>query len=111
MLLKIDFSPGIGDNFEILITKSNTKLRLENDLRRKMQFSTAYHFSTAEERTSLWADSAPPPPPACLGLKLNIPMIAFDRVVYREIQVIALMRMTSSEVCAPKLRMITRDSC
>ena len=34
---------GIGGNFEMLITKSNHKLRLENDLSRKMQFST--HFS------------------------------------------------------------------
>ena len=31
---------GIGGNFEMLITKSNPKLRLENDLSRKMQFST-----------------------------------------------------------------------
>ena len=29
---------GIGGNFEMLITKSNPKLRLENDLNRKMQF-------------------------------------------------------------------------
>ena len=33
---------GIGDNFEMLITKSNPKLRLENDLSRKMQFSTDF---------------------------------------------------------------------
>ena len=31
---------GIEGNFEMLITKSNPKLRLENDLSRKMQFST-----------------------------------------------------------------------
>ena len=31
---------GIGGNFEMLITKSNPKLRLENDLTRKVQFST-----------------------------------------------------------------------
>ena len=72
---------GTGGNFEMLITKSNPKLRLENDLSRKMQFSTdfsqnftevtgstgnetraSYRFGTAEGRTSLWADSAPPPP-------------------------------------------------
>ena len=29
---------GIRGNFEMLITKSNPKLRLENDLNRKMQF-------------------------------------------------------------------------
>ena len=28
---------------------------------RKFQLPTAYRFSTAEGRTSLWADSAPPP--------------------------------------------------
>ena len=27
------------------------------------QFDTAYRFSTAEGRPSLWSDSAPPPPP------------------------------------------------
>ena len=30
----------IGGNFEMLITKRNTKLRLDNNLSRKMQFST-----------------------------------------------------------------------
>ena len=33
---------GMGGNFEMLITKSNPKLRLENDLSRKMQFSTDF---------------------------------------------------------------------
>ena len=33
---------GKGGNFEMLITKSNPKLRLENDLSRKMQFSTDF---------------------------------------------------------------------
>ena len=33
---------GIGANFEMLITKSNPKLRLENNLKRKMQFSTDF---------------------------------------------------------------------
>ena len=33
----------------------------------KFELPTAYHFSKAEGRTSLWADS--PPPPACLELK------------------------------------------
>ena len=35
--------------------------------------------------------------------------IAFDRIVYREIQLIALMLMTSSKARAPELRMVTRD--
>ena len=34
---------GIGGTFEMLITKRNPKLRLDNNLSRKMQFST--HFS------------------------------------------------------------------
>ena len=33
---------GIEGNFEMLITKSNPKLRLQNDLSRKMQFSTDF---------------------------------------------------------------------
>ena len=33
---------GIGGNFEMLIAKGNPKLRLENDLSRKMQFSTDF---------------------------------------------------------------------
>ena len=38
---------GIGGNFEMLITKSNPKLKLENDLGRNMQFSTDFsqHFT------------------------------------------------------------------
>ena len=39
---------------------------------RKFQLPIAYHFSTAEGRTSPWADSAPTPPPACLGLKCAV---------------------------------------
>ena len=33
---------GMGGNFKMLITKSNLKLRVENDLSRKMQFSTDF---------------------------------------------------------------------
>ena len=33
---------GIGGNFEVLITKSNPKLRLDNNLSRKMQVSTDF---------------------------------------------------------------------
>ena len=40
----------------------------------------------------------------------DIHLIAFDRIVYREIQLIALMLKTSSKAHAPELRMITRDS-
>ena len=37
----------------------------------KFELPTAYSFSTAEGRTSLWADSVPPP--ACLGLTHFLP--------------------------------------
>ena len=43
-------------------------------------------------------------------IKTDIHLIAFDRLVYREIQLIALTLMTSSKVRAPELRMINRDS-
>ena len=33
---------GTGGNFEMLITKSKPKLKLENDLRKKLQFSTDF---------------------------------------------------------------------
>ena len=39
---------GIGGNFEMLITKSNLKLRLENHLNRKMQFSTDFSQTFTE---------------------------------------------------------------
>ena len=42
-------------------------------------------------------------------LKIHIPLTAFDRLVYREIELIALTLMTSSKTRAPELRMITRD--
>ena len=42
-------------------------------------------------------------------IKIHIHLIAFDRIVYREIQLIALMLMTSSKARAPELRMVTRD--
>ena len=32
----------IGGNFEMLITKSKSKLKLENDLSKKLQFSTDF---------------------------------------------------------------------
>ena len=43
-------------------------------------------------------------------LELISDLIAFDRLVYWEIQLIALTLMTSSKARAPELRMITRDS-
>ena len=43
-------------------------------------------------------------------LKLISDLIAFDRLVYWEIQLIAFMLMTSSKAGAPELRMISRDS-
>ena len=42
-------------------------------------------------------------------LKINYYLIAFHRIVYKEIQLIALMLMTSSKAHAPELRMVTRD--
>ena len=42
-------------------------------------------------------------------IKIHIHLIAFDRIVYREIQLIALTLMTSSKAHAPELRMVTRD--
>ena len=42
-------------------------------------------------------------------IKIDIHLIAFDRIVYREIQSIALTLMTSSKAHAPELRMVTRD--
>ena len=42
-------------------------------------------------------------------LKLISELIAFDRLVYWEIQLIALTLMTSSKAREPELRMITRD--
>ena len=38
----------IGGNFEMLITKNNPKLRLENDMRRKIQFSTDFSQNFTE---------------------------------------------------------------
>ena len=42
-------------------------------------------------------------------IKIHIHLIAFDRIVYREIQLIAPTLMTSSKARAPELRMVTRD--
>ena len=42
-------------------------------------------------------------------IKIHIHLIAFDRIVYTEIQLIALTLMTSSKARAPELRMVTRD--
>ena len=39
---------GIGGNLEMLITKSKPKLRLENDLSEKMQFSTNFSQNFTE---------------------------------------------------------------
>ena len=42
-------------------------------------------------------------------VKIHIHLIAFDRIVYREIQLITLTLMTSCKARAPELRMVTRD--
>ena len=44
---------GLGGNFEMLITKSNPKLRLENDLSRKMQFSTDFSQNFTEHHSTI----------------------------------------------------------
>ena len=44
---------GIEGNFEMLITKSNPKLRLENDLGRKMQFSTDFSQNFTEHPSTI----------------------------------------------------------
>ena len=44
---------GIGGNFEMLITKSNTKLILENHLSRKMQFSTDFSQNFTEHPSTI----------------------------------------------------------
>ena len=43
-------------------------------------------------------------------IKTDIDLIAFDRLVYEEIQLIALTIMTYSKARVPELRKITRDS-
>ena len=42
-------------------------------------------------------------------IKIHIHLIAFDRLVYWEIELIVLTLMTSSKTRAPELRMITTD--
>ena len=44
---------GIGGNFKMLITKSNPKLRLENDLSRKMEFSTDFSQNFTEHPSTI----------------------------------------------------------
>ena len=43
----------IAGNFEMLITKSNPKLRLENDLSRKMKFSTDFSQNFTEHPSTI----------------------------------------------------------
>ena len=50
----------------------------------KFELPTAYRFITAEGRTSLWTDSAPPPPHlACLGLRCNSQLTHVDLFICR----------------------------
>ena len=44
---------GIGDNFEMLITKSKPKLKLQNDLSKKMQFSTDFSQNFTEHPSTI----------------------------------------------------------
>ena len=50
-LIRLKFS--IGGNFEMLITKSNPKLGLENDLSQKMQFSTDFSQNFTEHPSTI----------------------------------------------------------
>ena len=44
---------GIGRIFEMLITKSKTKLKLENDLGKKLQFSTDFSQNVTEHPSTI----------------------------------------------------------
>ena len=44
---------GIGSNFEMLITKSKPKLKLENDLSKKLQFSTDFSQNFTEHPSTI----------------------------------------------------------
>ena len=44
---------GIGGNFEMLITKSKPKLKLENDLSKKLQFSTDFSQNFTEHSSTI----------------------------------------------------------
>ena len=44
---------GIGGNFVMLIIKSNPKLRLDNNLSRKMQFSTDFSQNFTEHPSTI----------------------------------------------------------
>ena len=44
---------GKGGNFEMLITKRNPNLRLENDLSRKMQISTNFSQNVTEHPSTI----------------------------------------------------------
>ena len=43
----------IGGNFELLITKSKPKLKLENDLSKKLQFSTDFSQNYTEHPSTI----------------------------------------------------------
>ena len=44
---------GIGGNFEMLITKSKPKLKSENDLRKKLQFSTDFSQNFSQHPSTI----------------------------------------------------------
>ena len=44
---------GIGGNFEMLITKSKAKLKFENDLRKKLQFSTDFSQNFTDHSSTI----------------------------------------------------------
>ena len=44
---------GVGANFEMLITKSKPELKLENDLSKKLQFSTDFSLNFIEHPSTI----------------------------------------------------------
>ena len=44
---------GIGGNFEMLITKSKPKLKLENNLSKKLQFSTDFSQNVTKHPSTI----------------------------------------------------------
>ena len=75
----ISLKLGIEGNFEMLITKSNPKLRLENDLSRKMPFSTDFSQNFTEHPKTIalpWQNSGCPIGLVCIQ---NSSLLVYSR--------------------------------
>ena len=68
---------GIGNNFEMLITKSNPKLRLENDLSRKLQFSTDFSQNSTKHPSTIALPWQQWCPMVCIQ---NSSLLAFSKI-------------------------------